>query len=91
MSLYRKAMGPEEGSEPLAHTSLSLKELGGSLYFSDDNMLLRDEYLIARDFLILRAEKREEAGVVVSGQSGIGTHGVIRRICDEAARRGSDV
>lgn len=41
-----------------------------SLY--DSSMLLRDEYLMARDFIISYAEAHPRNGLVVSGQSGIG-------------------
>lgn len=40
---------------------------------SNDGMLLRDEYLMARDFIISYAEAHPRNGLVVSGQSGIGS------------------
>lgn len=40
---------------------------------SGSHMLLRDEYLMARDFIISYAETHPKAGLLVSGQSGIGS------------------
>lgn len=49
------------------------KDFYGRLSGRNSHILLRDEYLMARDFIISYAETHPKTGLVVSGQSGIGS------------------